>query len=121
MFLSGILARSRMRVKTDLLASFGRIPRRDGRPSGALRRAGIPDLLGAGRPRDRPVWTLVGFSFALAVLYGASDEIHQAFVPERSASEADLALDAPPWASPRRCWCAQDEAGGVITKAAANP
>lgn len=33
-------------------------------------------------------------SLALTVLYGVSDELHQAFVPGRTASEADLLVDA---------------------------
>jgi VanZ family protein len=33
-------------------------------------------------------------AFGLTVLYGVSDELHQAFVPGRSASERDLAMDA---------------------------
>lgn len=32
-------------------------------------------------------------AFGLAVLYGVSDELHQAYVPGRVASERDLALD----------------------------
>ena len=33
-------------------------------------------------------------AFGLTVLYGVSDEIHQSFVPGRTASERDLAMDA---------------------------
>ena len=32
--------------------------------------------------------------FALTVLYGVSDELHQAFVPARVASELDVGIDA---------------------------
>ena len=39
-------------------------------------------------------WVMGGAAFAVAVLYGVSDELHQAFVPGRVASEADLVLDA---------------------------
>jgi hypothetical protein len=41
-----------------------------------------------------PMWLVGGIAFALTVLCGAGDEIHQGFVPGRSASEADLGLDA---------------------------
>jgi hypothetical protein len=41
-----------------------------------------------------PAWVLAAVAFALTVLYGVVDEVHQAFVPSRVASEADLALDA---------------------------
>lgn len=44
-------------------------------------------------PRS-PGWALAAIAFALTVLYGVSDELHQAFVPGRTASEADLGLDA---------------------------
>lgn len=40
-----------------------------------------------------PVWALAAVAFALTVLYGVADETHQAFVPGRVASEADLAVD----------------------------
>lgn len=48
-------------------------------------------LAGAG---DGPLWLVAGLAFALTVLYGAADEVHQAFVAGRTASEADLGLDA---------------------------
>ena len=35
-----------------------------------------------------------GMAFALAVLYGLSDEVHQAFVPDRTGALDDLAVDA---------------------------
>ena len=41
-----------------------------------------------------PGWVLAAVAFALTVLYGVSDELHQTFVPGRTASEADLGLDA---------------------------
>ena len=37
---------------------------------------------------------VAALAFALTVLYGVSDELHQAFVPGRTASEADLLVDA---------------------------
>ena len=37
---------------------------------------------------------LFAFSFSLAVLYAASDEWHQAFVPGRGPSAADVGVDA---------------------------
>ncbi len=40
-----------------------------------------------------PRWVPASIAFALAVLYGVSDEIHQAFVPGRIASEADVFAD----------------------------
>ena len=48
--------------------------------------------LSAG-PRT-PGWALAAVAFALAVLYGVGDELHQTFVAGRTASEADLGLDA---------------------------
>ena len=44
----------------------------------------------AGRSTRRAAALAVG----LAVLYGVSDEIHQSFVPDRSARATDLLLDA---------------------------
>ena len=41
-----------------------------------------------------PPWVVPAYAFALAVLYGALDEVHQAFVAGRTASNADLGLDA---------------------------
>jgi VanZ family protein len=40
-----------------------------------------------------PRWVPASIAFALAVLYGVSDEIHQAYVPGRVASELDLVAD----------------------------
>ena len=37
---------------------------------------------------------LAAFSFAFALVYGASDEIHQLFVPGRHFAYADMLLDA---------------------------
>ncbi len=39
-------------------------------------------------------WVPAAIAFALAVLYGVGDEVHQAFVPGRIASEADVLADA---------------------------
>ncbi len=46
-----------------------------------------------GRPQA-PLWARATVAFALTVLYGVSDELHQAFVPGRTATEADIAFDA---------------------------
>lgn len=39
-------------------------------------------------------WATMAVSFALAVLYGVTDELHQAFIDGRVASETDLLIDA---------------------------
>ena len=48
-----------------------------------------------GAATNRTGWTRAHAVFALVVasLYSASDEIHQAFVPNRGASVADVCLD----------------------------
>jgi VanZ family protein len=51
-------------------------------------------LLGISTGRGGPLWLVAGLTFALTVLYGAGDEVHQGFVAGRTASEADLGLDA---------------------------
>ncbi len=45
---------------------------------------------------DVPALTLreAAIAWAIAVIYGATDEIHQAFVPGRTADVLDLAADA---------------------------
>lgn len=50
----------------------------------------------AGSVADRmatPGWVLASVAFGITVLYGVSDEVHQAFVTGRTASEADVGLD----------------------------
>ncbi|MEM8608918.1 MAG: VanZ family protein [Myxococcota bacterium] len=42
----------------------------------------------------RARWRTAVFGLFVAVLWGLSDEIHQAFVPGRSAEPADLVADA---------------------------
>jgi VanZ family protein len=51
-------------------------------------------LAGGAAAREAPLWVLAALAFSLAVQYGVTDELHQAFVGGRSASELDLALDA---------------------------
>ena len=41
----------------------------------------------------RATWAVACLAFSASVLYGVSDELHQAFVPGRTASEIDLALN----------------------------
>jgi hypothetical protein len=127
MFLSGILARGRTRVKVSHPPALIRAVRwllvaawmggifylsQQSTPMGAEAGgvAAIPAhlglytslalllywaLAGGARPSGHsPTWTLAIVAFALTVLYGALDETHQAFVPGRVASEADLATDA---------------------------
>jgi VanZ family protein len=50
-------------------------------------------LLSALARGGRPVWRHVLVAFALAVLYGASDELHQSFVPDRAGRIDDLIVD----------------------------
>lgn len=69
------------------------------RPLRVLAHLGTYAILGA-----LVLWALTGglvpsgrdavTAFAVAVLYGVSDEIHQAFVPERSGQLTDVAIDA---------------------------
>lgn len=125
MFLSGMLAWGRTRVKTNSLSPLLRgaqwLPAaawmsgifylsQQSAPLGASGSAawsavahlglytGLALLLfwavarSAG-PRT-PGWALAAVAFALAVLYGVGDELHQTFVAGRTASEADLGLDA---------------------------
>ncbi|MCH7579434.1 MAG: VanZ family protein [Chloroflexi bacterium] len=47
----------------------------------------------SGYNNAAPRWVPVSIAFALAVLYGVGDEIHQAYVPGRVASELDLVAD----------------------------
>ncbi len=64
-----------------------------------LLHAGAYAVLGAlvrgalGGWRVRP-WMALGFAIAVGTAYGASDEWHQSFVPNRSPDPADLAADA---------------------------
>ena len=38
-------------------------------------------------------WPEAGFALSMVFLYGASDEIHQAFVPNRTAQVSDVLID----------------------------
>ena len=63
----------------------------------ALAYAGLSALLYRALARGRATGLRAGRGLAaaaLAVLYGLSDEWHQAFVPGRTADTADLAADA---------------------------
>lgn len=42
----------------------------------------------------RPSWEHAVLAFGLTVLYGASDELHQSFVPDRAGRVDDLVVDA---------------------------
>ena len=48
---------------------------------------------GGGLP-VRVTWRLAAFSLLVTALYGVSDELHQWFVPGRSADVLDIAADA---------------------------
>lgn len=45
-------------------------------------------------PSRQIAWPLLAAAFALTVLYGISDEIHQSFVPGRHARVADVLFDS---------------------------
>ncbi len=51
-------------------------------------------LLKPGTPQGRWHLKLALIAWGVVALYSASDEIHQAFVPNRSARTADVALDS---------------------------
>lgn len=50
--------------------------------------------LAAANGAGRDFWVLPFFAVGIAVLFGVIDEVHQAYVPGRTASEADVATDA---------------------------
>ena len=45
-------------------------------------------------PQRQVKWSVLLLAFALTVLYGVSDEIHQRFVPGRHGQVADVFFDA---------------------------
>ena len=128
MFLSGMLARGRTRVKAQLPSGYVPVVRwlpavvwmgfifflsHQSRPLGSvssltagasLAHLGLYAALAvllfwalAGRTGDQArsaAWVQAIVAFSLTTLYGFLDELHQAFVAGRVASEADLALDA---------------------------
>lgn len=51
-------------------------------------------LLGALRASGSSVRASLAGAVMLAVLYGVSDEVHQAFVPDRTGQVGDVLLDA---------------------------
>ena len=56
---------------------------------------GVLCLVGLSAGRWSGVtWRRAAMAVVLAVLYGVTDEVHQAFVPGRSPDVADLAADA---------------------------
>ena len=125
MFLSGMLAWGRTRVKTNSLSPLVRgahwLPAaawmggifylsQQSAPLGATGSAawstaahlglyiGLALLLfwalARSARRRTPEWVLAAVAFALTVLYGVGDELHQTFIAGRTASAADLGLDA---------------------------
>jgi len=44
--------------------------------------------------RARPSWRDLSLAFGITLLYGLSDEVHQATVPDRSGRLEDLIIDA---------------------------
>jgi hypothetical protein len=45
-------------------------------------------------PQRRVTWSILMTAFVLTTLYGASDELHQRYVPMRDGNLADLLVDA---------------------------
>ncbi len=52
-----------------------------------------PPPLAPERSEDRWNWPEAGLALALVLLYAASDEIHQVFVPTRTALTSDVFID----------------------------